>query len=63
MSTDRPDAHVHFDPNTGRLNVTLSGDPCRPEMDRVKTLIVRFEYESGSNGEQIIRVPQEDTDG
>lgn len=55
----RTDAEVYFDPNTGRLNVTMAGDPSRPQGDQVKTVIVRFEYGSGGSAEHIIRAPKE----
>jgi hypothetical protein len=54
VTTEVP-ARVWFDPNTGRLQVTITDDaPGGPRPD-VKTVVVRFERPTGRHVEQVIR--------
>jgi hypothetical protein len=56
VSTEVP-ARVWFDPNTGRLQVTIDAGPGGKRTD-VKHVTVRFEYPGGSYDESQIGVPR-----
>lgn len=55
------DAVVHYDPNTGRLNVTLPVGTESPVPERcpLTVVIVRFQSRfSESHAETVVRVPR-----
>lgn len=57
-------ARVWYDPNTGRLQVTVPGDPSGRDMGvGPKHVTLRFEYSSGSSIEASIKAYPRRRDG